>query len=872
MADTTSSHSETASDFPDKSKEEAMETEPLLVKESDRNDEHDSKVDKCHTDEDPSKISFKMPSLPVRKSDALKTADKQKKEVANVTKPLKQNNQNEEETKKSSKPEPKNEKMSELSPAEQLKQSQIAIPYKEPQWSGVPEEDYSFEVLKNGAIVSNIKLDKSFIVFGRLPSCDVTMEHPSLSRHHAVVQYCKHPTEEYQRGVYLYDLDSTHGTWINKNKVYPNKYYRIRVGHVVKFGGSTRLHILQGPDEDQEEESNLSVNEMKEQRERQLREAEFLRQAGLAEEQRQRDERVAKEEARGCLWGMGDDAEEDTEENPFASLITPESEALYIDDPKKALKGFFEREGYDPPEYDCQEASRGKYKCTVDLPVDTPTGEPMVAEAVVSGKKREAVLQCALEACRMLDKMGLLRASSHESRKRKKKNWEEDDFYDSDEDIFLDRTGDIEKKRQLRMKKAGKMEQKAETYDSLSQKHQEVKTQISEIEAKLEKAKAEAAALEAEEVDALDAYMSAIRSGVMDTSTRMKLKRQLIELKQEEQKLRRLMNVAKPASLPEMKPAQKTGLSSLASVRAKKFSVQKKPVIKFPSTVETKSDEEEEEEEDINDKNSAENRLPKTTQVTDIISHNEAPVGDRLSQNEIPIGEKEISEINKVSNMVKSSQLPSSADISTSKQSSNTSVVKGPTLPPTNVIKGPSLPPENQSVQSESNNLNKSGGDTGDTDNSEELKRKSNGGDKHVKVKKSRQKAPKVSGTGEYDPMDPDFAVWVPPKAYVTLTDLNSSDDQVKISSAQSGQFDSTLACGRGFTSQYDVTGGKNKGKHDVIRKKGAKACKVHVGIHFKLRSFTAEMSPVDDTRDVYTSMTILRNIKYALKCLEIET
>lgn len=106
------------------------------------------------------------------------------------------------------------------------------LPYKRPKWSGhVPPKGYALEVLKNGAIVERVKLEEEpFYVVGRLPKCDLALEHPSLSRYHAVVQYRgkgKGQTEDEkeeddeevgEKGFYLYDLGSTHGTWHNKKR------------------------------------------------------------------------------------------------------------------------------------------------------------------------------------------------------------------------------------------------------------------------------------------------------------------------------------------------------------------------------------------------------------------------------------------------------------------------------------------------------------------------------------------------------------------------------------------------------------------------------------------------------------------------------
>ncbi|NXX91251.1 NADAP protein, partial [Centropus bengalensis] len=252
----------------------------------------------------------------------------------------------------------------------------------------------------------------------------------------------------------------------------------------------------------------------------------------------------------------GEDAEEDeAEENPIAIDFQDVQDAFYMKDPRKALQGFFDREG-EELEYEYDDRGHNSWLCRIKLPVDDASGKQLVAEVLHSGKKKEAMIQCALEACRLLDARGVLRQEAV-SRKRKSKNWEDEDFYDSDDDTFLDRTGAVEKKRLNRMKKAGKIEEKPETYDSLVRIIIRV-CQASFISLPLIistfllscLAQSQPAAQ-----DSLDEFMTEIKSGcTLDSVARKKLHLRSFELKKEQQRLKALIKLVKPTELPELKP------------------------------------------------------------------------------------------------------------------------------------------------------------------------------------------------------------------------------------------------------------------------------------------------------------------------------
>ncbi|XP_019960393.2 kanadaptin [Paralichthys olivaceus] len=446
--------------------------------------------------------------------------------------------------------------------------------YTEPPWGGSATDiPYSLEILKNGTIVDKVPLThSSFFVVGRLPVCDVSLEHPSISRYHAVIQFRGQAGEGdsvgEERGFYIHDLGSTHGTVVNKNKIPPKTYIRLRVGHVLKFGGSTRLFILQGPEFDEEEESELTVTELREKARKQKEELEKRMMGDGSDDDDDDDEKEKEGEGdsnksqskqsnddSGCSWGMAEEVvpeEDENEENPFSTEFHEDQEAAYLKDPKKALQGFYDREG-EELEFEYEDKSHGSWLCRIKLPVDDAMGRQLVAEVTHTGKKKETAIQCCLEACRMLEARGLLRQEAV-SRKRKKKNWEDEDYYDSDDDTFLDRTGTVERKRQERMKKAGKIEERAETYESLVAKLSEVEKELEDTQKKLNAGRGDSSG--SSTGDTLDAFMTAVRTETaMDAVERRKLHVHVADLRKDAQRLRKLVELTRPAQMPSLLPS-----------------------------------------------------------------------------------------------------------------------------------------------------------------------------------------------------------------------------------------------------------------------------------------------------------------------------
>ncbi|VDK83460.1 unnamed protein product [Litomosoides sigmodontis] len=463
--------------------------------------------------------------------------------------------------------------------------AQPNLEYVPPPFAVEPSNDvhYGFEVIKNGTVIDRVDFGTrkagTFVVIGRLPSCDIQLEHPTISRHHCILQYGDDLMNRTGKGWHIYDLGSTHGTRLNKKKIPSKQFIRIRVGHIMQFGGSSRIMTLFGPNSDTEEEWEYSPTEMRR----------LIEQKKLYDKiQREKEEASKNEkESDGIMWGMDYD-----EELAYAQAREGDDirnrEEKYRDDPLKVLSRFFEKEGFDM-EFTYEETGAGpnhKWTCSIELPVDTAAGQSLSASAICSGSKKEAQILCAFNACKTLDMHNLL-FRSNEARRRAK-NLMENDYYDSDEDTYFDRTGQIEKSREKRRQRAleakGKVAVEVETFETLMKKIASTSKELCEVEAQLaaisegKKKKEDDGKDDDDDLDKFCkqlGYFSNEKDSVAVKMEKSVLRLRLVALKHERERLEKLAKIARPVELPTLKTSTnqdgKRTTGSLSTATMKKL-------------------------------------------------------------------------------------------------------------------------------------------------------------------------------------------------------------------------------------------------------------------------------------------------------------
>jgi hypothetical protein len=115
------------------------------------------------------------------------------------------------------------------------------IMYSEPEWSQATTKSGFLEIMKAGKIIGTfpIPCGTKFITFGRLPENNVPLDHESISRKHAVLQFG--PGDS----AFIYDHGSSHGTFVNKKQIPECQYVKITSGNaIIRFGASSRYFVM----------------------------------------------------------------------------------------------------------------------------------------------------------------------------------------------------------------------------------------------------------------------------------------------------------------------------------------------------------------------------------------------------------------------------------------------------------------------------------------------------------------------------------------------------------------------------------------------------------------------------------------------------
>ncbi|MCO5606017.1 hypothetical protein L7F22_060204 [Adiantum nelumboides] len=97
---------------------------------------------------------------------------------------------------------------------------------------------WHLDILKKDDMIGRVLLDKDIISLGRGADCNMTLDHTSISRKHAILM-------QKVTGVFkLVDNQSTHGTFVNCELLSRGAAVILKHGDTLRFGASTRSYVL----------------------------------------------------------------------------------------------------------------------------------------------------------------------------------------------------------------------------------------------------------------------------------------------------------------------------------------------------------------------------------------------------------------------------------------------------------------------------------------------------------------------------------------------------------------------------------------------------------------------------------------------------
>ncbi|XP_063810419.1 smad nuclear-interacting protein 1 isoform X2 [Pseudophryne corroboree] len=128
----------------------------------------------------------------------------------------------------------------------------VVIKYSEPAEARMPKRRWRLYPFKNDEAlpVMYIHRQSAYLLGRQRHIADIPIDHPSCSKQHAVLQYrmvpFTRPNGTLGRRVrpYIIDLGSGNGTYLNNQRIEPQKYYELKEKDVLKFGFSSREYVV----------------------------------------------------------------------------------------------------------------------------------------------------------------------------------------------------------------------------------------------------------------------------------------------------------------------------------------------------------------------------------------------------------------------------------------------------------------------------------------------------------------------------------------------------------------------------------------------------------------------------------------------------